>query len=142
FGVTGSEPFCDPGVANTLMSAAAINNNGSVAPVTSNDVRYIVNGGAAQAVFGTPFGNVPRNVEQDAISNIANLSVFKNIKFTERVGFEFRATALNVLNHPNFLSVDPFLEDVGLASPFTGFGDPTVTNSQPRKLLFGGKLTF
>jgi hypothetical protein len=120
----------------------AINANGAAVPVTQNDVRYIVNGGTSEAVFGTPFGNVPRNVEQDAISNIGNVSVFKNIKLSEKVAFEFHATALNVLNHPNFLSIDPFLEDAGLFSPLTGFGDPTVSNSQPRKLLFGGRLSF
>ena len=142
FGVTGSEPFCNPALANTLLSVNAINVNGAAVPVTQNDVRYIVNGGTSEAVFGTPFGNVPRNIEQDAISNIGNVSVFKNIKLSEKVAFEFHATALNVLNHPNFLSIDPFLEDAGLFSPFTGFGDPTVTNSQPRKLLFGGRLSF
>ena len=142
FGITGSEPFCNPALGNSLLSVNAINTNGAAVPVTQNDVRYILNGGAAQAVFGTPFGNVPRNIEQDALSNIANVSVFKNIKLSEKVAFEFHATALNVLNHPNFLSIDPFLEDAGLFSPFTGFGNPAVSNSQPRKLLFGGRLSF
>lgn len=129
--------------ATQLVSMNALNGtNTAVLPVTNNDVRYIINGGTAEAVFGTPFGNVPRNVEQDAPSNIANLSVFKNIKFSERLAFEFHATALNVLNHPNFLSIDPFLEDAGLFSNLTGFGNPAVSNSQPRKLIFGGRITF
>ena len=142
FGVTGTEPFCDPALANSLISVNAINTSGAAVQVTPNNVRYILNGGTAQTVFGTPFGNVPRNVEQDAPTNIANLSVFKNIKLGERVAFEFHVTALNVLNHPNFISVDPFLEDAGLATPLTGFGDPTVTNSQARKLIFGGRISF
>jgi hypothetical protein len=130
--------------ATQLVSLNALNNtNSAVVAVTPNDVRYITNGGAAQTVFGTPFGNVPRNIEQDAISNIANVSVFKNVKLSEKVNFEFHTTALNVFNHPNFLSIDPFLEDAGLTpGPFTGFGDPTVTNSQPRKLIFGGRISF
>jgi hypothetical protein len=145
FAITGTEPVCSPAFANTLVSVNSLNANGpnsTPVTVTSNDVRYILNGGGAQAVFGTPFGNVRRNVEQDAMTSIGNLSAFKSIKFNERVAFEFHATALNVLNHPNFLSIDPFLEDAGLSSPFTGFGDPTVTNSQPRKLLFGGRISF
>jgi hypothetical protein len=127
-----------------LISLNALNStNAAVVAITNNDVRYITNGGAAQAVFGTPFGNVARNIEQDAISNIVNFSVFKNVKFSERVSFEFHTTVLNAFNHPNFLSIDPFLEDAGLTpGPFAGFGDPTVTDSQPRKLIFGGKLTF
>ena len=152
-GTGGPEPVC--GLSPTqLVSLNALNssnaglfdaNNNPVpaVQVTPNDVRYITNGGAAQSVFGTPFGNVARNIEQDAISNIANVSVFKNVKLSEHVNFEFHTTALNVFNHPNFLSIDPFLEDAGLpAGPFTGFGDPTVTNSIPRKLLFGGRLSF
>lgn len=134
-----------PCIRQPLVSVNSLNVNGPNSTpviVTSNDVRYILNGGGAQAVFGTPFGNVRRNVEQDAITSIGNLSVFKSLKFSERVAFEFHATSLNVLNHPNFLSIDPFLEDAGLTSPGTGFGDPTVTNSQPRKLLFGGRITF
>lgn len=145
FGVTGTEPVCNPAIANTLISVNALNVNGINAapvPVTNNDVRFILNGGAAQSVFGTPFGNVARNVAQDATSNVANFSIFKGFKFTERVGFEFRTSFLNVFNHPNFLSIDPFTEDAGLTSPLTGFGDPTVSNSQPRKILFGGKITF
>ena len=148
FGITGNEPFCSPAVANTLISANAVNLNGAAVPVTNDQVRYIVNGGTAQTVFGTPFGNVPRNVEQDEMTSIGNVSAFKNIKLGEHASFEFHVTALNVLNAPNYLSVDPFLEDAGLgaspvtAAPFTGFGDVTVTNSQNRRLVFGGKISF
>jgi hypothetical protein len=110
--------------------------------VTNNQVRFIVNGGQAQTVFGTPFGTAPRNFNQDAITNIANLSVYKRIKFSEHVNFEMHATAVNVFNHPNFLSVDPFVEDAGLQLQLTGFGNPALTNSQPRTLFVGGKLTF
>jgi hypothetical protein len=152
FASTGAEPVCTA-PATDLISLNQLNLNGAgltgpVSPVTNNDVRYIVNGGAAQSIFGTPFGNVPRNIEQNDMTSLANVSVFKNIKFTERVAFEFHATAENVLNTPNYQSVDPFLEDGGLgaspltAGPFTGFGDVTVTNSQRRRLIFGGKLTF
>jgi len=100
-------------------------------------------------VFGTPFGNVARNLNTDAITNTANLSVFKRIKLSERVNFEFHATALNLLNHPNFQSVDPFVEDAGLATAGTGFGDPSVTNTvvpgsngSTRRISFGGKISF
>jgi len=110
--------------------------------VNNNQVRFIVNGGQAETVFGTPFGNAPRNFNQDAISNLANLSVFKGFKFSEHVGFELRATATNVFNHPNFLSVDPFVEDAGLNQQLTGFANPALSNSQPRRLIIGGKLSF
>lgn len=133
---------------NALLSLNAINQTptGAAAPtetpVTNNQVRFIVNGGTAESVFGTPFGNTPRNINQDALSNIGNLSVYKQVKFSEHVGFEFHATAINVLNHPNFSSVDPFVEDAGLQLQLTGFGNPALTDSTPRRLIFGGTLTF
>ena len=49
---------------------------------------------------------------------------------------------INAFNHPNFASVDPFVEDAGLALQGTGFGDPTLSNTPQRRIIFGGKLTF
>jgi len=99
--------------------------------IQQNSVRYILNGSTAQSIFGTPFG-ARRNLSQDAPTNIANLAVFKNMKLNERASLEFNATFQNVFNHPNFQSVDPFLEDAGipanLQGPCTGFGDPRVSN--------------
>ncbi len=110
--------------------------------VTPNDVRFIVNGAVAQQLFGTPFGNAPRNGFSDAIQNTANLSIVKNFKLSERMGFEFRATAINVMNHFNFVGVDPVLETAGRTGNGTGFGNPSLTNANGRVLLFGGTFTF
>jgi hypothetical protein len=115
--------------------------------VSGNDVRYIINSKIAQQWFGTPFGNSPRNSARDAISNVANLSVYKRIKFSERINFEVHATALNVFNHFNFASVDPVLADAGLTGNGTGFGDPSLTSTQAnqngfRRVFVGGKITF
>ena len=157
FGVTGTEPICGAGVANQLLSLNAINQAGSTgAPlaVTNNQVRFIVNASTAQTIFGTPFGNTPRNIAQDQISNIANLSIGKIFRFNERSSFEFRTAFVNVFNHPNYTSVDPFVEDAGATpkTPFNGFGDPTVSNNVPgtvnfpvsasRRVVFGGTLRF
>jgi hypothetical protein len=155
FGITGAEPICSPALNNTLLSVNAINLGGpNAAPVAvnSNQVRFIVNGGAAQAIFGTPFGNMPRNIPQDARSNIFNAAVYKNFRITEHNSFEFRFSVVNVLNHPNFQSIDPFVEDAGNFGPFNGFGNPRVTNTSPgiidfpssasRRLVFGGVFRF
>jgi hypothetical protein len=150
FSLTGVDPLCN-GNPNQLVSLTAVGNsgcetNGSTpcpfVPVTKNDVRFIINSGQAQTLFGTPFGNTGRNVAQDAITNIVNLGVFKKIKLSERAAFEFHATMLNAFNHPNFLSVDPFLEDAGLSGQGTGFGNPSLTNTVRRRIFFGGKITF
>jgi hypothetical protein len=129
-----------------LISLNAINNQAIganlVVPVTTNDVRWIANGGQAEKIFGTPFGNVPRNSAQDAISNIGNFSVFKRFKISEKTGFEFHATMVNVFNHFNFSSVDPFIEDAGLVGSFTGFGNPSTTGGNGRRIFIGGKFNF
>ncbi len=158
FGVTGAEPVCTIS-PTTLVSVNALNASGAgltSMPVTinPNQVRYILNGGAAQGVFGTPFGNVPRNLVQDAISNVVNLSVSKGTKLSERTSFELRASFINAFNHPNYQSIDPFLEDASGTpkAPFFGFADPTVTNNVPgfinfpvaasRRVVFGGTFRF
>jgi Carboxypeptidase regulatory-like domain len=133
-----------------LISMNAINTSGSAVPVTNNQVRYIINGGIAQSIFGTPFGNTPRNIAQDARTNVASVSVSKNFKIKERASFEFRATTVNILNHPNFQSIDPFLEDAGNFAQFNGFGNPKVSDTIPgainvnasRNLIFGGIFRF
>lgn len=121
----------------------------AVVPVTKDQVRYIINGFAASTVFGTPFGNAARNLSQDAITNTMNFSLIKKLKFTEHTSFEFRMSMLNALNHQNFQSVDAFLEDAGQHQAFTGFGDPSLTNTTyagsnnaTRRITVGGTFRF
>src|SRR5262249_10379945 len=110
---------------------------------TNNDVRFIINGKTAQSVFGTPFGNVPRNALRDAISNRMDASIYKDIKLGERVTFQIHATALNALNHFNFTAVDVFTEDAGLTQSFgSGFGNPAFSTAAGRSFFIGGKITF
>ncbi|HZQ47232.1 MAG TPA: hypothetical protein VFC07_09480, partial [Verrucomicrobiae bacterium] len=166
FGITPANNAALPGICNTaitpanaLLSLNSLNINPAnpqggfltgpgtkpgQAPVivTQNDVRFIINGGAAQQMFGTPFGNAPRNGFTDAIQNTANLSVIKNFRLSERMNFELRATAVNVLNHFNFGGIDPVLEDAGRTGNGTGFGDPSLTNAAGRTMFFGGRFTF
>lgn len=70
-------------------------------PVSLNDVKYVINGPGAAKIFGTPFGNVPRNSERGPIFNQLNLSLFKNIRIYENLKIQLRGEAFNVLNHPN-----------------------------------------
>jgi hypothetical protein len=120
----------------------------TVTKVTKDQVRFILNEATAQQVFGTPFGNMPRNPAQDAISNIANIGIFKDIKLGEHASFQFHTTFQNAFNHSNYSSIDPFVDDAGLFGAFNGFGDPTMTPSvntgapPTRRIFFGGKVTF
>lgn len=138
--------------ANTLLDYNALNLSTSLgnAPivntVANSQVHFIVNGAEADSVFGTPFGNAARNSLRDYHTNTANLFVFKNIKFSERVGLQWSMTMLNAFNHPNFGSVDPFIDDAGLqgipGNFGTGFGDPQQTNGGNRVIKFGLQLNF
>ena len=158
----GAPGFCTGALGfqpTDLLSFNALNtldpNANPFVKVSQNDVRFIMNTGIAEQVFGTPFGNVARGSERDAITNIANASLYKRFKISEHTSFEFRATALNVFNHMNFQSVDPFVEDAIAPdgtnrAPGTGFGDPSVTGSVPpgfgaaatRRVLVGGVFRF
>jgi hypothetical protein len=126
---------------NTLVSINALN-NGTISPVTNSQVRYIMNTASAQTIFGTPFGNVPRNPASDAISNIVNFSVYKNMRLGEHATFEMHATALNAFNHFNFGSVVPNLEFAGVGSFGADFANPKVTAANGRTLFVGGVVRF
>ncbi|HEY6274335.1 MAG TPA: carboxypeptidase regulatory-like domain-containing protein [Terriglobales bacterium] len=157
FSLTQTDALCT-GPTNQLISLTAVGKSGCESnstigcpfvPVTNNQVRFIANTGIAESVFGTPFGNAGRNPVSDAMTNVANLAIIKRFKFNERANFEFRASALNVFNHPNYSSVDPFLEDAGLHSAGTGFGDVTTSNTTfagsnggTRRFSFGGTFRF
>jgi hypothetical protein len=136
-----ADPICAL-APSQLVSLTAIGQNGSLVKVTNNDVRYILNAGEAQTIFGTPFGNAARNLSQDGISNIANASVYKNIKFSERTSFEFHVTFQNAFNHANFKSIDPVLDDAGQSGQLFGFGNNKLSDTIQRKITFGGKFTF
>ena len=112
FNALNAPQGCDPrgflrGSACTVLN---------LVPITTNDARYIINMHTAQKVFGTPFGNVPRNPLVDAPSNRLDATIFKNIKMGERGNFEMRMTATNALNHFNYSSIDPNMEDAGLGT--------------------------
>jgi hypothetical protein len=136
-------PLVGPGCTdtpNTLLSLNAINATGTATPVSTKAVRFITNGAEADSIFGTPFGNVGRNTLRDYWTNTGNFALFKNFKIKERVTLAWHMQMLNVFNHPNFASIDPFIEDAGLTSLETGFANPSLQNGGNRVIKFG--LTF
>lgn len=143
-GQTRTPAICNTANMNptTLLSLNALNNGGSIVPVTSSAVRFIVNARFAQQVFGTPFGNSPRNALVDAPSNIANVTLIKGIKLGEKANFELRLTANNVFNHFNFLNVDAFLDDAGKTSFGSAFANPATTGANGRTVFVGARITF
>jgi hypothetical protein len=85
-----------------------------------------------------------------------DFSVFKNFKFTERFGAQFRVEFFNVLNHPiianPFGSVngyaggsDPSASGTfgcGCTTPDIAAGNPIVGSGDARTMQLGLKLNF
>ncbi|HEX8355469.1 MAG TPA: hypothetical protein VF611_21355, partial [Pyrinomonadaceae bacterium] len=133
---------------NGFYSINALNSTGEAVPITTNDVKYIVNLPGAARIFGTPFGSAGRNIERGPRLNQLNASLFKNIKATERITIQLRGEAYNVLNHPNpgygvnaagYLP-SYFVEDAGVeGSNFAEFGDITLAR---RVVQVGIRILF
>ena len=133
--------------ANQLISLNAINKGDTTGtPVANNAVRFIANTALADQTFGTPFGNAGRNILRDFHTNNVNLAIFKTVNLSERFRFQFHADFLNAFNHPNygaaFPGIDPFIDDAGIASEFTGFANPYVLDGGIRSIRFGLKFFF
>ncbi|HYE16530.1 MAG TPA: TonB-dependent receptor [Pyrinomonadaceae bacterium] len=83
---------------------------------------------------GPKFGNLGRNVFRGERQEFVNLSVFKNLNFTETVKVQLRAQAYNLFNH-----VNGFRPDNNLTSG--NFGIDT-SEQRRRQLEVGLRLVF
>ena len=102
------------------------------------------------------FGNMGRNIFRDAGFRNLDLSVFKNFKFKERYGAQFRVEVFNVFNHPTpanpygassaveggneFQGGGPF--GYSGATPDFAAGNPLIGSGENRAMQLGLKLTF
>ena len=127
---------------DALLNFNVLNTGGNPTLVTRQDVHFIVNGAAAQTVFSSPYGNAGRNILRNAITNTGNFALIKTIRLHESVNLQWHMTMLNVFNHPNYSSVDPFVDDAGYYGLGLGFATPSVTYGGNRTILFGIKLSW
>ena len=83
------------------------------------------------------YGNLGRNTFRGPWFHGLNSALLKNFKLRESVTLQFRAEAINILNHANF---DNFITNVASSS----FGRPTILvgDSISRNVQFGARLTF
>jgi len=90
------------------------------------------------------FGNFPVNSLSGPSYVNLDLSVTKRIPITERVSFEIKATAINILNHPNFVfpvgNTGNFVQNQNFDS--TTFGLITGQRGTARNINFIGQLRF
>ena len=102
------------------------------------------------------YGTMGRNLFRDQGFKNVDFSVFKDFKFKERFGAEFRWELFNVFNHPNIanpygasngsgLGIDPSSPTTfgcGCATPDVAAGNPLVGSGSARVMQIGLKLTF
>src|ERR1700722_12521250 len=129
---------------NSLVDFTQLNasNGATTAAVQANQVRFITNTNEAQILNGTPYGNAASNILRDAKRNLVNFEVARTVDWGERARIVWHMSMVNALNHPNFNTTDPFLEDAGLVQQGTGFDNPTVQNGGNRVIRFGLKVAF
>lgn len=93
-------------------------------------------------------GDAPRNFIRGFGATQVNLAARRQIKIHEDLSLQFRAETFNLLNHPNFGYVDPYLGDItfGQATQMLNQSLGTVAaqyqQGGPRSMQFALKLTF
>ena len=102
------------------------------------------------------FGSMGRNIFRDSGFKNWDFSVFKDFRFTERFGAQFRFEVFNVLNHPIISNPyggvvgynggsDPSIPTTfgcGCATPDVANGNALVGSGGPRVMQLGLKLNF
>jgi hypothetical protein len=127
---------------NAYNAAVYATGKGVAQTLTPGSARFLVNGAYADTVYNSPWGNVGRSTLRDARINRANFEILKDLKVSERLNIQYFTAFQNVFNHPNFSSVDPFLEDAGYTLQTTGFGIPSLYPAADRIIQFGLKIQF
>lgn len=96
--------------------------------------------------FGT-FGNESRNQFRGEPFHEWDLSISKEVRFTERLNGQFRFEAFNVLNQTDYFtnSANPSVTGSFGSSrqtPDVGIANATVGSGGPRSIQIGLRLTF
>jgi hypothetical protein len=97
---------------------------------------------------GTNPGNAPRNFARGFGESQVNFAVRREFPLHDRLHLQFRAEAFNILNHPNFGLVDPYLNDptFGQATEMLNQSLGTVASQYqqggPRSMQFSLRLAF
>jgi hypothetical protein len=87
----------------------------------------------------TSYGNNGRNIFRAPFQTRFDVSIFKNIKVTERVALKLQADAFNIFNHPNFDAPNGNLALNGCFNPVPCFPDTTqvLSASSPNPQNYG-----
>jgi hypothetical protein len=96
------------------------------------------------AAAGT-FGNAGRNSVIGPRTNIADFSISKSTRISERMSLQFRSEFFNIFNHPNFALPNVTVNSSGFGSitstPDVANGNP-LGDGGPRQIQLALKLVF
>jgi hypothetical protein len=93
-------------------------------------------------------GAAPRNFVRGFGATQVNLAARREFKIVDHTRLQFRAEAFNILNHPNFGYVDPYLTSAtfGVATRMLNQSLETVASQYqqggPRSMQFALKILF
>jgi hypothetical protein len=88
------------------------------------------------------WGNAPKNIVQGPGRDNWNLSLYKDFRFSERAGFQFRAESFDTWNHTQFTGVNTGVLTGNPSSPYNSTAGQITGIADPRVFQFGGKLYF
>jgi hypothetical protein len=121
-------------------------------PIYVNGPQYPGGRSINPLAFTAPAANEPGNASRNFVRGFGatqfNLAARRNVRLSDRLSLEFRAEAFNLLNHPNFGYVDPYLTDItfGQATKMLNQSLGTVSaqyqQGGPRSMQFALKLVF
>ncbi len=117
-------------------------------PLTPSGPVYTTINGVRTRIVSTGFGNVSRDSMRAPGELDFDASVSKDFHVWERLGFQLRVDAFNVINHTNFTQPNPSLSvSTTTNSPVADFHTSSsfgqITGAQPnRKLQLSGRFFF
>ena len=153
-GITGVQSFFSPSDSTTMWAKCT-----AVAPDPTTLAKsgcYVKGNSVMTPPVNGTLGTLGRNVFRDSGFKDVDFSLFKDFKFKERLGAEFRVELFNLFNHPiiadpfgssntSYLGNDPSNSGkfgCGCSTPDVAAGNPLVGSGSSRVMQLGMKLTF
>ena len=140
FSVASGTPFTARVLGNASDVARGTNGtlradyNGEAIQIGNRSLKHWFNTAAFTVPAANTYGNSGRNTIIGPGSVLMSLALSKNIPMKDSTGLEMRAEAANVLNHPNYSSIDSTVN-----SPT--FGEVTSVGSM-RKMTLSLRYRF
>lgn len=148
-------PFATVGqCTDATISGCGLVNYYTGVPVPYGSTHWIRNDDVTAAYFGTPFAGGGRNQQRGDTINNANLAVLKDFRIAERVTFEARGTAYNVMNrqyrgtpgvdidYGSFADVGGSFGNTYYNTDGEGQTNSVFSGIDRRRIELGGKIRF